>query len=321
MRKVTIHFLLFLFSLNALFAAHEISIRSEPIFPETEGDWLQLTIPLKRVGNLFLLEAKVDSIEGNFILDTGAPNLVLNQTYFRNAKISDGTTASGIGSSNNNIKRLTTDSLTIGDLVFKNITADVIPLGHLENMRGIKVIGLIGAGLFYNLEIEIDANNSVLIIYKIDKQGNRIVINENTPILIPDILLPLQLFNNVLLIDGKINGKKLKFVFDSGAEVNVLDYNVHDKVLEFFSLTTRKIISGSTNTKIEVLNGEIRELEIGTILFKNIPFVVSDLSNLQLAYGLNIDGILGYEIIAKGKIVINLKRKLFIMYFYKEDDQ
>lgn len=318
MRIIATHLLIFLFSLNTLFAAHEISISSEPIFPEPEGDWLQLTIPLKRVGNLFLLEAKVDSIEGNFILDTGAPNLVLNQTYFRNAKMSDGTTASGIGSSNNNIKRLNTDSLAIGELVFKKITADVIPLGHLENMRGIKVIGLLGVGLFYNLEMEIDASNSTLILYKTDKQGNRLFLNENTPIVIPDLLIPLQLFNNVLLIDGKINGKKLKFVFDTGAEINVLDNNVHDKVMEYFTLTTRKIISGSTNSKIEVLNGEIQELEIGIKQFKNIPFVVSDLSNLQSVYGLNIDGILGYDIIVKGKIVINMKQKLFIMYFYKK---
>ncbi|HET8963175.1 MAG TPA: retroviral-like aspartic protease family protein [Chitinophagales bacterium] len=321
MRIIATHLIIFLFSINTLCAAFEISISSEPLFPEPEGDWLQLTIPLKRVGNLFLLEAKVDSIEGNFILDTGAPNLVLNQTYFRNSKMSDGTSASGIGSSNNNIKRLNTDSLAIGDLVFKKIIADVIPLGHLENMRGIRVIGLLGAGLFYNLEMEIDAFNSVLILYKTDKQGNRLVLNENTPIVIHDLLIPMQLFNNVLMINGKINGKNLKFVFDTGAEINVLDNNVHDKVLEYFTLTTRKIISGSTNSKIEVLNGEIQELEIGITQFKNIPFVVSDLSNLQSVYGLNIDGILGFDIIVKGKIVINMKQKLFIMYFYKEEEK
>src|SRR3712207_7256954 len=28
--------------------------------------------------------ARADTIDGNFILDTGAPNLVLNMTYFRN---------------------------------------------------------------------------------------------------------------------------------------------------------------------------------------------------------------------------------------------
>src|SRR5678815_210867 len=40
-------------------------------------------IPFNRVGNLIVVKAKADSVEGNFILDTGAPGLVLNITYFR----------------------------------------------------------------------------------------------------------------------------------------------------------------------------------------------------------------------------------------------
>ncbi len=41
------------------------------------------TIPFTRAGNLILIQATVDTVQGNFILDTGAPNLVLNLTYFR----------------------------------------------------------------------------------------------------------------------------------------------------------------------------------------------------------------------------------------------
>ena len=48
-----------------------------------DEDPSDLEIPFNRAGNLILLKGKVDSIEGNFILDTGAPGLVLNITYFR----------------------------------------------------------------------------------------------------------------------------------------------------------------------------------------------------------------------------------------------
>jgi hypothetical protein len=40
-------------------------------------------IPFTRAGNLIVVKAKVDTMEGNFILDTGSPHLVLNLTYFR----------------------------------------------------------------------------------------------------------------------------------------------------------------------------------------------------------------------------------------------
>ena len=51
--------------------------------PVIKMDSPSCVIPFTRAGNLILIKAKVDSIDGNFILDTGAPNLVLNMTYFR----------------------------------------------------------------------------------------------------------------------------------------------------------------------------------------------------------------------------------------------
>ncbi len=44
------------------------------------------TIPFSKAGNLIVIQAMVDSITGNFILNTGAPGLILNATYFRHLK-------------------------------------------------------------------------------------------------------------------------------------------------------------------------------------------------------------------------------------------
>src|SRR3954454_17668013 len=46
-------------------------------------DSTSCVIPFTRAGNLILIQATVDTMVGNFILDTGAPYLVLNITYFR----------------------------------------------------------------------------------------------------------------------------------------------------------------------------------------------------------------------------------------------
>jgi len=61
-----------------------------PEFPLTKilsdeplGDFQSITIPLKRAGRLFLIEAQVDGQIGNLVFDTGASGLVLNRTYFR----------------------------------------------------------------------------------------------------------------------------------------------------------------------------------------------------------------------------------------------
>src|ERR1043165_8521915 len=51
--------------------------------PFTKDDSSSVEIPFIRAGNLILIQAKADTLDGNFILDTGAPKLVLNTTYFR----------------------------------------------------------------------------------------------------------------------------------------------------------------------------------------------------------------------------------------------
>ncbi|MCT4623410.1 MAG: hypothetical protein N4A46_07280, partial [Schleiferiaceae bacterium] len=51
--------------------------------PKPKGDYHDMIIPFKRVGNLIMVEAKIDGQMGYFVLDTGAPYLVLNSTYFR----------------------------------------------------------------------------------------------------------------------------------------------------------------------------------------------------------------------------------------------
>src|SRR5882724_2638549 len=51
--------------------------------PVVTSDSSTCIIPFSRAGNLILIKAKADTAEGNFVLDTGAPGLVLNLTYFR----------------------------------------------------------------------------------------------------------------------------------------------------------------------------------------------------------------------------------------------
>ena len=51
--------------------------------PDPSGDFNTLIVPIKRAGNLIIVEAQIDTLVGNFVLDTGAPYLVLNATYFR----------------------------------------------------------------------------------------------------------------------------------------------------------------------------------------------------------------------------------------------
>lgn len=282
------------------------------------GDFEKLEIPLKRVNNLFLIEARIDSLEGNFIFDTGAPKLVLNKTYFRNWKLSTGSTAYGIAGANTQIFHQAIDSLIIDELYFTDLDADVVNLGHIETAKGVKILGLLGANLFTDMEMVIDERNSKLILYKLDKEGERIF-KDDADSLVPDIDIAIEIYNDIIFLNGESGGKKLRFCFDSGAEVNVLDNTVSNKVLSHFTLTNRAVLGGSSDQNVGVLRGELDFLIIDEDTLENMPFVLTGLTNLETVYNTTIDGILGFPFLEKGIVTINTKKKKLYQYFYKEE--
>src|SRR5438270_12969719 len=118
--RLAFAFLFCIFSIR-LFAMDKPSVRKISIVSLTENlssgrdDSTSCIIPFSRAGNLILVQAKADSMEGNFILDTGAPFLVLNLTYFRDypaTVISDGE-QSGITGSTPSISQTFIKQLTL----------------------------------------------------------------------------------------------------------------------------------------------------------------------------------------------------------------
>lgn len=283
--------------------------------PIPQGEFDELFIPLKRVQNLFLVEARVDSLIGNFILDTGAPHLVLNKTYFTEGRKAEGEGVSyGITGGGNTILNTTIDSLIITDLFYTNVDADIVNLGHLEDARGVKILGLLGASLFKEVEMEIDYRNNLLILYKLDKEGNRIVGNERTQL--PDVDVSIDITNDIIFMDVVAAEKKLRFCLDTGAERNVISNTLSNKIIKHFQLTTPGGLTGSNGNSQLILNGQMDSVIIGGKSFVAMPFILTNLNYLQLVYDTNINGILGYDYLSKGIVTINHKKKRLTMYFY-----
>lgn len=130
-----------------------------------------INIPLKRAGRLFLIEAKIDDQIGNLVFDTGATGLVVNKTYFR--KYSGPTkTTGGVTGSINQVRSTVIDSIDFSGIYYHNVEADIANLGHIEDRRGVKIIGLLGLSMIDDFEIILNASKDLLILHKIDKDGN-----------------------------------------------------------------------------------------------------------------------------------------------------
>jgi hypothetical protein len=282
--------------------------------PDPYGDFRTITVPIKRAGNLIVVEAQLDTMEGNFILDTGAPGLVLNQTYFRDAPHITDREASGVnGVAANNFSTVVRN-FSILDLHYDRITADVTDLSSIENSKGIKILGLLGTRLFSKLALTIDLFNSVLYIHKLDDKGEIIpgerVFNQ------PDMKTSFRMINEAMFIKGSVDNHNLWLVFDTGAESNLLDRDRFKKLSK-----NMQVLARTTTTGIGGKGGEdsyviFDQLVIGNYLFRRNRILLTRLGNISNAYDSSVDAILGYDFFGRGIVTINFVKKELEMYIY-----
>lgn len=283
----------------------------------TQGTFTTIVLPIKRVDRLLIIEARIDSMIGNFILDTGAPDLVLNKTYFRNSWISGDAMASSATNGVTSVLRTWVNELELKELKVEKIKANLTELGHIENRSGIRILGLLGVGIFKSCVITLDLHKNILILQQPDKNGNVAEVDDlklGTPLM----QMPFKLSQNAILLGGSIAGKKLTFCLDTGAETNVLSSGLPRKVLSMFEVSKRMVLLGTGGSKIEVLIGRVSELTIGTMTFKNMGAVISNLEGLSEATDIPLDGMIGYDFLIKGIVSINFVKKELCLYPFEE---
>jgi predicted aspartyl protease len=283
--------------------------------PIVSSDTPSCIIPFNRAGNLILIKAKADTIEGNFILDTGAPGLILNMTYFRNypqTTETEGETG-GITGSTTVVSATSIATLHMGPIKYKKVNADRINLGHLENSKGVKILGLLGMQLFKQFEMIIDYEKSVIYLHLIAKKEAKTYKSDQFFDTSKYNVFDISISDNKLFTKGQIANKKLTFVIDTGAESNVIDSRLPNTLFENFNIAKRVNLTGAGNKKIEAIYGDMQTVNVGSLSLYNVPLLVTNLEKMCYAYDKCVDGILGFDFLSLNKIGFNfVTNKMYI---------
>lgn len=283
---------------------------------EPMGDLQSITIPLKRVGKLFLIEATIGDQTGDFVFDTGASSLVLNHAYFRKGLWEMETTTGGITGITEKLHQTRVSRIDVSDLYFENVLADVISLKHIENRRGVKILGLFGLNLFRNLEIVIDVNRSELQLHRIDRLGKRISRDGDTPK--TNLICPIEEADGVVFMPATIGGKSVYFCLDTGAEANVLSNSSSRKVLNTVTITRCAGLTGSGSGQVEVMYGTMNDFNLCGQQLHPMQTIITNLESLAKAYKYPLSGVLGFDFFEKGVVCINLVTQELSMYLIGE---
>jgi hypothetical protein len=258
-----------------------------------------LTIPLVKRGKLLLLEALIDGQSGYLVFDTGANGLVLNRTYFRNHVTLGTKTSNGITGNVDEVDRVMADKIEIASLAFNSTQADRTDLGHIEMRTGVRILGLFGFSLIRGYEIIIDAAQGGLQLNRMDKKG------KSVSVFSADVWQKIDILGHIAVVKAEISHKKLRFCFDTGAEINAIHNYSSNTVLKTIEINRRIKLRGAGADKREVLYGTMTDFAIGNRQLVGMETIITDLSALREAYNSSIDGMLGSGFLEKGVFCFN----------------
>lgn len=284
--------------------------------PEAK-DSSSFILPFSRVGNLILIRAKADSVEGNFILDTGCPSLVLNITYFRNYPVTsdENTESQGMTGPATAAEHIAIRDFHFGTIQEYNIKASLANLGAIENSKGIKVLGLIGISFLNSCEVIIDYENNLISFHVIGRKEGSSYRHASLTDTAAYHIIPFEITDSRIIVKTTMGGKKLRFIIDCAAETNILDSRLPDKVFATLSITGRVSLMGVGNNKVEAVKGSLANFNIGNRTITDMPVLVTNLEKTCLSYGGCIDGVLGLNDLSVKKIGFNFST--LKMYIWK----
>lgn len=274
-------------------------------------------IPFKLIDHLIVVEAELLGQKGNFIIDTGSETLILNKVHFKqqyehNRKSYE--TSGVIGIIDNPLER-TLNEFIIEHLKMENKNSDVIDLSHIENTKKMHLLGIIGYNILKDYEVFIDLYLNQITLAKVDKFGNTLDKKVYLEKVIDSVQFKLK--KHTIVINGFVENEPVTFGLDSGAEFNQINKNSKRRVLKHFYPEKRLQLIGASHRTIEVLAGKLYRVRLSdTQFFAPMQTVLTNLNQMNEAFGTTLDGVLGYEFFKQKRTIINYqKEKLYFIHY------
>lgn len=260
------------------------------------------SIPFKKAGNLLLVNAEIDSKEGVFILDTGAPTLVINQARKTSGEIQ----AKGING-----------NLTVNDTFikkfrwnneeWKNLSSLSVDMQHFNDLHQEGVKGLIGYEILRDYEMIVDPSAQTLMLLSNRKE----IPYDPAQVLVS---IPMQQQEHMPVIELSINGKKILLGIDTGAEINFLDQSLlQNGTIEVSEAGVMLVKGLGENNEKRASKVRVKNLQIGEVNLSDQVFTIKDMNQLfpRNGEGLKVQGIVGSAFLNQFHYSINYRKGTF----------
>jgi len=282
----------------------------QPKEPQMQESTLpvQMTAPFILANNLMLTEATVNDTTGYFLVDSGAPSLILNSRYFISAE-NISVAGMGVSGAITNSSVYPVQEFAWGSYILRDFQAITMDISHIESALGKPISGLISQQQLQPFQVIFDYQNQEITLLQLDDQGTILADASNAK---PREVISFSMAAHLPVISCMYQNKILKMALDTGAEVNLLDDNLMENIV--FEDVQTDTLSGASKERTEIQSGNLRGFQVGMQTYDTMRFLASDISHLTTATNEHIDGLIGYQFLSRQKTAINyIKRELYIL--------
>lgn len=269
-----------------------------------------IKIPFQKIGRLIGVEAVVNGEKRLFIVDNGAPKLILNKHYFK-SKDSTGQriqadTPKGVNGSIQNLDIVQLETFDFYGVQLNHQPVLSIDLSHLEKELKTPIYGLIGYEVYKTFDLLFDYPNQTLTLLKPTHSLTYINENANSNAI---SVLPIELNAHLACMKGKIGSTELYLAIDCGAESNLLSDSLFPIIKPHVSAIKMETLIGADNAARLVKKGKVNRLQLGTLVFKKCNTTFSSITQLNAGYKIKLDGLIGFDILSKQKTLLSYTNK------------
>ena len=263
--------------------------------------------PLRLVRGLILVEAEVDGRRGAFLLDSGAPALVLNQGEFA-APATETTLAVGGGQGVNGqlggASYHVVQSFDWQGVSFQNKEVPTLNLSSLESRLGSgPLLGIIGCNIFNQYALTLDYRAGLVRL----RQPGAAPAAAAAPLM----RVPFVLSGHLPVVPLTVAGQAFTVAVDCGAQTNLFDQQYAAALGPALRKPTTSRVSGADSASRTVTSGQFRAVRLaGPLVFRHQQTVFADIAHLnQNPTRAHLQGLVGYPLLSQYRTTIDYVNK------------
>lgn len=272
------------------------------------------TVPFTLAKNLIVVEAEINGVFGNYLVDTGAQAIVLNRPHFGPDDIEtvamDHAPPSGVGGAMQDVQGAVNLKLDWGPIQIGGLRGLVMDLTHLEKSIEVPVAGIIGFNVLERFQIHFDYAAQELTLYSLDDDFQPLVQSDLGE---PTQVTAFEMVAHIPVFPVQIAGFELRMGLDSGAGGAMLFerwQTTLDGQYEFIERT--ELRGGDKNVQMgDVVR--IDNMRVQDIDYADLTFRFNDIAAYS-GDSVPMDGLLGYEFLKTRPTAINFRTRQLLVW-------